>query len=47
MNREKLPTEAGFPVPSSGSVGYGKTYMKMDRPRTPRALKEQVLRPKS
>jgi hypothetical protein len=45
-NRQKSPTEAGFPVLTSGTVGYGKTKMKMERPRTPLALKEQVLRPK-
>jgi hypothetical protein len=31
---QKLPTEAGFPVPTSGTARYGKTKMKMERPRT-------------
>jgi hypothetical protein len=32
---QKLPTEAGFPVPTSGTAGYGKSETKMERPRTP------------
>jgi hypothetical protein len=43
---QKPPTEAGFPVPTLGTAGYGKTETKMERPRTPSALKEHVLRPK-
>jgi hypothetical protein len=39
-NGQKLPTKADLPVPTSGTAGYGK----MERPRTPLALKEQVLR---
>jgi hypothetical protein len=31
----KPPTEAGFPVPPSGTAEYGKTKAKMERPRTP------------
>jgi hypothetical protein len=38
-NGQKPPTEAGFPVPTSGTADMG-------RPRTPWALNEQVLRPK-
>jgi hypothetical protein len=34
-NGKKPPTEAGFPVPTSGTAGYGKTKMKIERPRTP------------
>jgi hypothetical protein len=45
-NGQKPPTEAGFPVLTSGTAGYGKTKTKMKRPRTLWALKEQVLTPK-
>jgi hypothetical protein len=31
----KPPTEAGFPVPTWGTAGYGKTEKKIERPRTP------------
>jgi hypothetical protein len=34
-NGQKPPTEAGFPVPTSGTAGYGKTKTKMEIPRTP------------
>jgi hypothetical protein len=34
-NGQKPPTEAGFPVPTSGTARYGKTKTKMERPRTP------------
>jgi hypothetical protein len=34
-NGQKPPTEAGFPVPTSGTAGYGKTELKTERPRTP------------
>jgi hypothetical protein len=35
MNGQKPPTEAGFPVPTSEIVGYGKTETKMETPGTP------------
>jgi hypothetical protein len=34
-NGQKPPTEAGFPVPTLETAGYGKTKTKMERPRTP------------
>jgi hypothetical protein len=45
-NGQKQPTEAGFLVPTLGTAGYEKTKTKMERPRTPCTLKEQVLIPK-
>jgi hypothetical protein len=30
-NEQKPPTEAGFPVPASGTAGCGKTKTKMER----------------
>jgi hypothetical protein len=45
-NGQNPRTEDGFPVRTSGTLGYGKTKRKMERPRTPLALKEHVLRPK-
>jgi hypothetical protein len=32
---QKRPTEADFPVRTSGTAGYGKTKTKMERPRAP------------
>lgn len=46
-NIHKPPIEAGFPIPPSGMVVYGKTKTKMLRPRTPSDLKEQFLRHKT
>jgi hypothetical protein len=34
-NRKKPPTEAGFPVPTSGTEGYGKTETEVERTRIP------------
>jgi hypothetical protein len=34
-NGQKPPTEAGFPVPTLGTAGYGKTKTKMKSPRIP------------
>jgi hypothetical protein len=45
-NGQKPPAEAGFPVKTSGTVGYGKTKRKMERLRISLALKKQVLRSK-
>jgi hypothetical protein len=33
--KQKPSTKAGFPVPTFGTAGYGKTEIKMERPRTP------------
>jgi hypothetical protein len=33
--KELASTKAGFPVPTSGTAGYGKTEANMERPRTP------------
>jgi hypothetical protein len=32
MNGQKPPTDAGFPIPTSGTPGYGKTKMKRRTP---------------
>jgi hypothetical protein len=32
---ERMSTEPGFPVPTSGMAGYGETETKMERPRIP------------
>jgi hypothetical protein len=33
-NGQKPPTEAGLPVPTSGTAGYGKTETKMETKNT-------------
>jgi hypothetical protein len=35
MNGQKPPTEDDSSVPTSEAAGYGKTKMKMERPRAP------------
>lgn len=38
-------TQTSFAVPTTGTVGGGKTQKEMERQRIPGALKQRVLRP--